>query len=225
MPGDILKQRPDDKPAAYKRYGKARANYQGVATVHPRPVFIQVIAERAHHGRDGKVERELGHRALIGAEQQRLDGAVVESVNDLAQVEQIVEPAEIVATTSIVRLRSPCLLGVPIGPIGRNQRAATVWQDHENEEDAAPPDAADHGQRLAFEGVALAGDGQRIWNITVMGSLWPLPSTALTTTGCCGCTKGSATSTGGWLRCCAGTTPTSASLAIASASVASVFRS
>jgi hypothetical protein len=24
--------------------------------------------------------------------------------------------------------------------------------------------------------VALAGDGQRIWNITVMGSLWPLPS-------------------------------------------------
>src|SRR6202049_2876203 len=70
-----------------------------------------------------------------------------------------------------------CLLGVPIGPVGRNQRAATVWQDHENEEDAAPPDAADHGQRLAFEGVALAGDGQRIWNITVMGSLWPLPST------------------------------------------------
>jgi len=27
-----------------------------------------------------------------------------------------------------------------------------------------------------FEDVALAGDGQRIWNITVMGSLWPLPS-------------------------------------------------
>ena len=103
--------------------------------------------------------------------------SVVESVNDLAQVEQIAEPAEIVGTTSIVRRRPPCLLGVPIGPVGRNQRAATVWQGHENEEDAAPPDAADHGQRLAFEGVALAGDGQRIWNITVMGSLWPLPST------------------------------------------------
>jgi hypothetical protein len=106
----------------------------------------------------------------------RLNGSVVESVNDLAQVEQIAEPAEIVGTTSIVRRRSPCLLGVPVGPAGRNQRAATVWQDHENEEDAAPPDAADHGQRLAFEDVALAGDGQRIWNITVMGSLWPLPS-------------------------------------------------
>src|SRR5213594_1427588 len=56
-------------------------------------------------------------------------GSVVESVNDLAQVEQIAKPAEIVGTTSIVRRRSPCLLGVPIGPIGRNQRAATVWQD------------------------------------------------------------------------------------------------
>jgi len=113
----------------------------------------------------------------------RLDRSVVESVNDLAQLEQIAEPAEIVGTTSIVRRRSPCLLGVPIGPVGRNQRAATIWQDHENEQDAAPPDAADHGQRLAFEGVALAGDGQRIWNITVMGSLWPLPLAASTTTG------------------------------------------
>src|ERR1700680_2489917 len=106
----------------------------------------------------------------------RLDGSVVESVNDLAQVEQIAEPAEIVGTTSIVRRRSPCLLGVPIGPAGRNQRAATVWQDHENEEDAAPPDGAGPRQRLGFGGVSLAGDGQRIWNITVMGSLWPLPS-------------------------------------------------
>ena len=50
----------------------------------------------------------------------RLDGSVIESVNDLAQVEQIAEPAEIVGTTSIVRRRSPCLLGVPIGPVGRN---------------------------------------------------------------------------------------------------------
>jgi len=112
----------------------------------------------------------------------RLDVSVVESVNDLAQVEQIAEPTEIVGTTSIVRRRSPGLLGVPIGPVGRNQRAAAIWQDHENEEDTTPPDATDHGQRLAFEGVPLARDGHRIWNITVMGSLWPLPSTGSTTT-------------------------------------------
>src|ERR1700682_3478908 len=106
----------------------------------------------------------------------RLDESVVESVNDLAQVKQIAEPAEIVGTTSIVRRRSPCLLGVPIGPVGRNQRAATVWQDHENEGGAAPQDAADYCQLRGFEGAGVWGDGQRIWNITVMGSLWPLPS-------------------------------------------------
>jgi hypothetical protein len=100
----------------------------------------------------------------------RLDVSAVESVNDLAQVEQIAEPTEILGT-SIVRRRSPGLLGVPIGPVGRNQRAAAIRQDHENEQNTAPPNAADHGQRLAFEGVALAGDGHRIWNITVMGSL------------------------------------------------------
>src|SRR5207245_6241919 len=133
-------------------------------------------AGKGFGGRSGRLRKARFSCMVALLALHRLDGSVVESVNDLAQVEQIAKPAEIVGTTSIVRRRSPCLLGVPIGPVGRNQRAATVWQDHENEEDAAPPDAADHGQRLAFEGVALAGDGQRIWNITVMGSLWPLPS-------------------------------------------------
>jgi len=113
----------------------------------------------------------------------RLDVSAVESVDDLAQVEQIAESAEIVGTiTGIVRRSSPGLLCAPIGPVGRNERPTAVGQDHENKEDATPPDAADHGQRLAFEGVALAGDGHRIRNITVMGSLWPLPSTGSTTT-------------------------------------------
>jgi hypothetical protein len=115
----------------------------------------------------------------------RLDVSAAKSVDDLAQVKQIAEPAEIVGTIAgIVCRRSPGLLGLPIGPVGRDQRAATVWQDHENQEGAAPPDAADYGQRLAFEGVALASDGHRIWNITVMGSLWPLPSTPSTTRTC-----------------------------------------
>ena len=108
---------------------------------------------------------------------RQLDASAAESVDDLAQVKQIAESAEIVAAIAdIVRRRSLGLLGAPIGPLGRNERPAAVRQDHENEEDAAPPDAADRGQRLAFEGVALAGDRYRIRNITAMGSLWPLPS-------------------------------------------------
>jgi hypothetical protein len=110
---------------------------------------------------------------------RRLDVSAAQSVDDLAQVKQIPESAQIVvAIADIVRRCSVGPLGAPIGPLGWNERPAAVGQDHENEEDAAPPDAADRGQRLAFEGVALAGDRYRIRNITMMGSLWPLPSGA-----------------------------------------------
>ena len=85
--------------------------------------------------------------------------SAAQSVDDLAQVKQIPESAQIVvAIAAIVRRRSVGLLRAPIGPLGRNERPAAVWQNHENQEDALPPDAADGGQRLAFEGVALAGD-------------------------------------------------------------------
>ncbi|MFB9261653.1 hypothetical protein ACFFWD_00390 [Bradyrhizobium erythrophlei] len=47
----------------------------------------------------------------------RLDGSVVESVNDLAQVEQIAEPAEIVGTTSIVRLARSAFQSVQLAGI------------------------------------------------------------------------------------------------------------
>jgi hypothetical protein len=115
---------------------------------------------------------------------RRLDVSAAQSVDDLAQVKQIPEPAQIVvaiAGAGIVRRRAVGLLGAPIGPLSWNERPAAVGQDYENEEDAAPPDAADRGQRLAFEGVALAGDRYRIRNITMMGSLWPLPSTQFRT--------------------------------------------
>jgi hypothetical protein len=116
----------------------------------------------------------------------RLDVSVVESVDDLAQVEQIAESAEIVATiTGIVRRRSLGLLYAPVGPAGRNERSAAVWQDYKNEEDAASSDTTDHGERLAFKGVALADDGHRVRNITVMGSLWPLPSRKSARNGWC----------------------------------------
>ena len=77
-----------------------------------------------------------------------------------------------VAIAAIVRWRAVGLLGAPIGPLGRNERPAAIRQDRQNEKDAAPPDAGDRGQRLAFEGVALAGDRHRIRDITTMGSLW-----------------------------------------------------
>ena len=60
---------------------------------------------------------------------------------------------------------------------GMSERLPSGKTDKQ-EEDAAAPDAADHGERPALEGMALAGDRHRIRNITAMGSLPPLPSTA-----------------------------------------------
>jgi hypothetical protein len=114
---------------------------------------------------------------------RRLRASAKESVDDLAQMQQITESAEIVGILSgIVRQRLPGPLRVPIGPVSRNQRPAAVRQDHQNEEHAASANAADHGQRPAFEGMALPGDRHVIRDITAMGSLSPLPSTGSTTT-------------------------------------------
>ncbi|HEX7533225.1 MAG TPA: hypothetical protein VF340_08310 [Methyloceanibacter sp.] len=48
--------------------------------------------------------------------------SAAQSVDDLAQVKQIPEAAQIVvAIADIVRRRSVGLLGAPIGPVGRNE--------------------------------------------------------------------------------------------------------
>ena len=111
--------------------------------------------------------------------------SAVQSVDDLAQMEQIAEPGEIRgAIICIVQRRSRGQLHVPVGPLRWNQRATAVWQSHENEKDAAPPYTTDCRQCPAFEGMMLAGNDHRVWNIAVMGSLWPLPLAVSVTNGC-----------------------------------------
>ena len=109
---------------------------------------------------------------------RRLGVSVAKSVDEIAQSEQITEPAKIVGILlDIDRRRSSDRLRVPIGPACRDERSATVRQNCEKIVDAAPLDGADHDQRLAFEGMTLARDRHRIRNIMAMGNLWPLPST------------------------------------------------
>ena len=105
--------------------------------------------------------------------------SAVQSVDDLAQMEQIAEPGEIMgAIIGIVQRRSRGRLRVPVGPLRWNQRATAIWQSHENEKDAAPPYTADRRQCPAFKGMMLAGNDHRVGNIAVMDSLWPPPSGA-----------------------------------------------
>jgi len=108
----------------------------------------------------------------------------MESVNDLAQVEQIAESAEAVCCHAVNRRRTVAdVIFLPVGPLCGNERAAAVGQAHKQKQNAAPPNAADHRQGHAFEGMALANDRHRIRNITAMGSLEPLPSTTSATSG------------------------------------------
>jgi hypothetical protein len=69
----------------------------------------------------------------------------------------------------------------PVGPCRRNERPAAVRQNDENEQDAATLDGVHHTERLAFEGVAPPDNGHLGWNIPVMGSVAPLPSTRFRT--------------------------------------------
>ena len=90
----------------------------------------------------------------------------------LRKLEQITEPAERGCAVDIVIARR-CVAIAPVGPGGGNERSAAVRQDDEHEQHAASLDAADHRQRLAFEGVAPPDNGHLGRNISVMGSVSP----------------------------------------------------
>src|SRR5206468_10799136 len=108
---------------------------------------------------------------------RRLGTPDAKSVDELAQVEQITEPAEIVASRIVIDcLRAFKRLHLPIGPVRRNQRPTAIRQNCEEIVDAAPPNGADHGQRPTFKCVTLACDRHRSRHIMAMGSVWPLPS-------------------------------------------------
>jgi hypothetical protein len=109
---------------------------------------------------------------------RRLTVSALESVDELAELEQITESAEIVdIVIDMIRGRPLGIFCAAGGPARRNERAAAVGQDDEQEQDAAPTNAADDGQRPAIEGVAFADDRHLIRDITAMGSVTMLPST------------------------------------------------
>jgi hypothetical protein len=107
---------------------------------------------------------------------RRLGRSAQESVDDLAKLEQITEPAQRGYAVDIVIARR-CAGIAPVGPRGRNERSASVRQDDEHEQHAASFDAADHRQRLALERVAFAQNSYLSRGIMEVGSLSMLPWT------------------------------------------------
>ena len=85
---------------------------------------------------------------------RRLGGPAEESVDDLAQPEQITEPAEIVGNGGICA--GARRLQIPISPGSRNERASAVRQCNENEPHAASADAVNYRKRPTLKWVSLA---------------------------------------------------------------------
>ena len=97
-----------------------------------------------------------------------------ESVDEPAQPKQIGETADTSDKVIGVGWRKPLdCLPIPIRPRRRNQRAAAVGQNGQEVVNAAPPEIADYGQRLALERMALAPDRHGRRNVMAMGSLRP----------------------------------------------------
>jgi len=116
---------------------------------------------------------------------RRPNGSAAESVDEMAQLEQIGKTTERTKRRVVVgqSSRAAGVTIAPVGPLDWNERAAAIRQADKQEEHTAAPDAADHDERAALKGVTLAGDRHRIGKITAMGSLPTLPSMRSTTIG------------------------------------------
>jgi hypothetical protein len=107
----------------------------------------------------------------------------------MTQPKQIAETAQDAQAGAVIEARAggdvPLAL-VPVGPLGRDQRATAIGQAGERKQDAVAANTANNRQRTTLKRMALADDRHRIRDIAAMGSLSPFPSTRLTTSGCCG---------------------------------------
>jgi hypothetical protein len=109
----------------------------------------------------------------------------VESVEEMTQLKQIAKAAKHARAGAVISaLRSAATLTLgPVGPLGRNERATSVGQADQHEENALAPDTANDRERTALKRVTLAGNRYRSGEISAMGSLSPLPSIPLTPDG------------------------------------------
>src|SRR3954452_18738173 len=115
---------------------------------------------------------------------RRSEGPAVESVEEKTQLKQIAEAAKHARAGAVISAHGSAAtltLG-PVGPLGRNERATSVGQAGQHEEHALAPDTANARERTTLKWVTLAGNRYRSGEISVTGSLSPLPSTGSTTT-------------------------------------------
>ena len=94
----------------------------------------------------------------------------------MAQLKQIAKTAQDAQAGAVIEARAggdvPLAL-VPVGPLGRDQRATAIGQAGQRKENSIAANTADYWEHTTLKGVALADDRHRIRDIAAMGSLSP----------------------------------------------------
>lgn len=104
------------------------------------------------------------------------DEAVEESVHDGARPQQLGERAEVAGRDGGGIDGDRLLPGRQIGPLGGDERTATVGKNQQQTQ-AVPPHLPHDLQGHAFKGVTLADHRYPTWKLAEMGSVSPAPST------------------------------------------------
>jgi len=109
-----------------------------------------------------------GDRGRVG----RTGDSAKESIGDPAEMKQVVRRGQKLRGGSGCRSRRD-----EVGPIGRNQQAAFIRQDQDEEEAALSTGMTEYGEGSPVERVMLTGDGHLRGEFPEMGSVWRFPST------------------------------------------------
>jgi hypothetical protein len=94
-----------------------------------------------------------------------IDGAAEESIDEAAEVKQIVRCANKLRTMGRDRV------GLEVRPFGGNQRLASVRQNQNELQSVLPMRMAQDFQRLSFERVVWTGDGHPLGEVLRVGSV------------------------------------------------------
>src|SRR4051812_7739980 len=161
---------------AISRARRSRAARRASASIRSQGIGASCGADGFGGGSGGS--RMARVSCTVALLLRRSEGPAVESVEEMTQLKQIAEAAKHARAGAVISAHGSAAtltLG-PVGPLGRNERATSVGQAGQHEENALAPDTANDRERTTLKWVTLAGNRYRSGEISVTGSLSPLPS-------------------------------------------------
>src|SRR5689334_982112 len=160
---------------AISRARRSRAARRASASIRSQGIGASCGADGFGDGSGGS--RMARVSCTVALLLRRSEGPAVESVEEMTQLKQIAEAAKHARAGAVISAHgsvATLTLG-PVGPLGWNERATSVGQASQHEENTLAPDTANDRERAALKRVTLAGNRYRSRKILAMGSLSLLP--------------------------------------------------